>query len=300
MYSRSLLSCSRSSRQGFGAQCRRTLATVTEAPGPAGPSSPPKSKTERRKPNAKLSVGVVLNRSPIISRTPTPFERAYYAYHTRIQRALFNPFPVEFYFKQGSLLEAKFDKEEAVREKEAFGGPSRPASDTSVDSSTTGSGDDVPSDAAAILSKEDDITLAPRAHEADVKGDVKSLDRQGERNLYLLIKGKDAATGEDIWKFPEGGVKDGEQLHDAAQRDLFSAYGAKMDTWVVSGKPLGVYQASPAEKSYQFFVKAHVMAGQVHPDGKKVVDFAWLTKQEIQPRVSETYWSGIKDMLADF
>ena len=53
-------------------------------------------------------------------------------------------------------------------------------------------------------------------------------------------------------------------------------------------------------KDFTFFYKAHVLQGQVHPDGAKVVDFAWLTKQEIKPRVPQQYWDGVKDMLSDF
>jgi large subunit ribosomal protein L46 len=48
-----------------------------------------------------------------------------------------------------------------------------------------------------------------------------------------------------------------------------------------------------------FFYKAHILAGQVRPDGKNICDFAWLTKQEITSRVDEKYWMGIKDMLSD-
>src|SRR6266849_3783603 len=57
-------------------------------------------------PRPKLHTAVILNRSPILTRTPTSFERAYYAYQARIQRALHNPFPHDFYFKPGSLLES--------------------------------------------------------------------------------------------------------------------------------------------------------------------------------------------------
>ena len=42
------------------------------------------------------------------------------------------------------------------------------------------------------------------------------------------------------------------------------------------------------------------MQGQVRPDGKKVLDFAWLTKEEIQNQVDEYYWNGVKDILSDF
>lgn len=93
-----------------------------------------------------------------------------------------------------------------------------------------------------------------------------------------------------------------------------------MDTWVVSRNPIGVYKPtidsiSPSQVSaslihancvlillqiYVFFYKAHIMAGQARPDGKNILDFAWLTKEEIQPRVDQQYWSGVRDMLSDF
>lgn len=97
-----------------------------------------------------------------------------------------------------------------------------------------------------------------------------------------------------------------------------------MDTWVVSRNPIGVYQPEPSavsadlaqvsrvrlfvlhlliyfnSQAYTFFYKAHIMAGQVKPNGKTVDDFAWLTKEEIAPRVDKSYWSGIKDILSDF
>lgn len=42
------------------------------------------------------------------------------------------------------------------------------------------------------------------------------------------------------------------------------------------------------------------MAGQLRPDGKEVVDFAWLTKQEIEGKLPSDVWTGVKDMLSDF
>ena len=50
----------------------------------------------------------------------------------------------------------------------------------------------------------------PRQTAADVSGDVKSLDRVGSRNLYLLVK--DNFT-ESTWRFPKGVVEEGEALH---------------------------------------------------------------------------------------
>lgn len=173
------------------------------------PPSTSKSKKESSKHN--LEAGIILNRSPIITRTPTAFEKSYYAYQSRIQRALFNPFPNEFYFKQGSLLEGKFAAEEQEREKEAFGGPGRSVDDSALSATK---------EVLEVLGEEEAVKPMPRVHEADVKGDVKSLDRKGERNLYLLVLSKNA-NGKEVWRFPQGDVQAGELLHDVSSGNTF-------------------------------------------------------------------------------
>ncbi len=145
----------------------------------------------------RLAVAVVLNRSPIISRTPTKFEQAFYKYQARIQRALHNPFPYDFYFKPGSILEQKFNKEERIRERKAFG-----KDFISEDKSS----------AIELETTEEDEASMPRRTSADESKDAKSLDRHGSRNLYLLVRG--SATDEDEWRFPEGYVESGELLHE--------------------------------------------------------------------------------------
>ena len=47
-------------------------------------------------------------------------------------------------------------------------------------------------------------------------------------------------------------------------------------------------------------MKAHIFAGQVQPVERNITDFAWLTKEEIEPYVDKEYWLGTKDMLSDF
>lgn len=208
-----------------------------------------------------MNTAIILNRSPIITRTPSLFERAYYAYQARIQRALHNPFPYEFYFKRGSPLETRFIAEELRRERKAFGKPfGIPVEDG--DGKTTAPADDDPG-----LQEEDEESM-PRIHPTDTKGDTRSLDRKGQRNLYLLVKTKQG--GKDVWAFPQGDVAKGELLHEvcffllpvwlfncfiyylfhqAATRDLTAVCGPYMDTWIVSRQPIGVYNPPPSETS---------------------------------------------------
>jgi len=144
--------------------------------------------------------------------------------------------------------------------------------------------------------------LMPRTHSADLKEDLKSLDRRGQRNLYLLLHTSE--DGKDIWRFLQGDVEKGQFLHHAAQKDLLVECGDKMDTWIVGKAPIGVHKPRlpNAETSERvvFFFKAHILAGQVAPEGKNIQDFAWLTKQEIEKRVDEHYWISIKDILSDY
>ena len=147
----------------------------------------------------RLAVGILLNRAPLLTRDPTPFEQSFYEYQSRIQRALHNPFAFDFYFKEGSVLEAKFTKEELDRDKEAFG------------NDIVGERD-VPN--AALLSKETDQSepLASRESQADLTNNFKSLDRLGSRNLYLVLKSSDEEGAS--WGFPKGYVRPGEFLHE--------------------------------------------------------------------------------------
>jgi len=146
--------------------------------------------------------------------------------------------------------------------------------------------------------------LMPRKHPSDDSGDIKSLDRAGTRNLYLLLQ--TVENGKEVWRFPQGDLGKGQFLHRAALTDLYAECGDKMDTWVVGKAPIGVYQPPQTSASsqetpehYVFFYKAHILAGQVHPIKEYIKNFAWLTKEEIKPRVDESYWEGIKNILSD-
>lgn len=251
----------------------RALATAAESvptsdavPGEAPAPTPARSQPRKPIVNKRgekdiVQTAVILNRSPILSRTPTPFERAYYAYQSRIQRALYNPLPTDFYFKSGSLLEGIFTKEENERERKAFGRPNLNPNFYKKEK-----------EVELLPGQEEPPKLMPRITEADKKNDVKSLDRKGERNLYLLIQGKDEA-GKNVWRFPQSDVAQQEPLFDvsklhcpstpksmlnhtkAVQRDLRSPYGFGMDTWVVSRKPIGVWQPTLPQDSADIRVR---------------------------------------------
>lgn len=167
--------------------CRRAFATEATS-------------SARTRPN--LHTAVVLNRAPLLTRTPTPFEKAFYAYQARIHRSLRNPFPTEFYFKQGSPLETRFNIEERRRERRAFGAPFGLDSSEERNEAT---------ELMEIAMKDEVDESMSRIHKADETNDVKNLNRRGQRNLYLLLKTQE--NGKDVWRFPTGDVQKGEFLH---------------------------------------------------------------------------------------
>ncbi|KIJ60598.1 hypothetical protein HYDPIDRAFT_116893 [Hydnomerulius pinastri MD-312] len=293
MFSRSVLSSCRSSSRAVLGRSFATEAQITES---AASTSSPQPTRPKKTARPNLHTAIILNRSPLISRTPTPFEKAFYAYQARIHRALHNPFSTDFYFKQGAPLETRFNIEERRRERRAFGHPF--GQDTSEERNEA-------AELMEVAMRDEVDESMPRIHEADVKNDVKNLNRRGQRNLYLLLKTQE--DGKDVWRFPQGSIENDEYLHIAAHRRLDAECGQHMDTWIVSRNPIGVYHPSKptvtaenAEKEVVFFYKAHILAGQVRPDQTRYQDFAWLTKGEISRRTDEKYWAGIKDMLSDF
>jgi large subunit ribosomal protein L46 len=97
-----------------------------------------------------------------------------------------------------------------------------------------------------------------------------------------------------------------------------------MNTWQVARHPVGHYNfeyavSEPAAESNKekqvasvhdtahaagektFFIKTRIFAGQadIAQENARWEDFAWLSKEEIQQKVHDRYWSRIKNMLAE-
>ncbi|CAE6508765.1 unnamed protein product [Rhizoctonia solani] len=255
---------------------RRSVASSTTAQASvASPDSIPST------PNSPIIASVLLNRSPVLTAPLTPFEQAYHDYQARVARAISNPFPREFYFKKGAIAERQFFIEESHREKEAFGDEFGESLLKDLEEDKTGS-----------MNQTEDVVALPREHESDRTGDVKNLNRKGDRNLYLLVNSTDG------WRLPQGPTKQGVALHTAALEELHSECGPDMDTWAVGRYPIGVYQPTRPGSNTILFFKAHIFAGQAKPNGTSIKDFAWLTTEEIKEKVAPEYWASISEMLS--
>jgi len=269
-------------------------------------AEPPQTARSKRTVKPHISTAIILNRSPILTRTPSPFEKAYYSYQARIRRALYNPFPHDFYFKQGTLLETRFNLEERKREKLAFG-PSILQDDYVSEEKRAA---DVAAVEQLAQQEGEGEELASRTHSTDESWDVKSLDRAGERNLYLLLQ--TVENGKEGWRFPQGDLEKGQFLHQvcqhldiscspslksskAAQQDLYAECGDKMDTWVVGKAPVGVYkppQPSVSQETPEVSISLHSYLRIAHGDCSVLCSFtkhiSWLAKSNLRKRTLRT------------
>ncbi|KAF8979266.1 54S ribosomal protein L17 mitochondrial [Entomortierella lignicola] len=249
----------------------------------------------------RIVSGVVVSRQPLILRDLSPFEKEYFLYQQNLERDNAAPFGAEFYFKKGSVAERRWKQQEAERNASSTStSSSKPSSKSAVENSA-GTQDDEVTEEDRVAALEAKVEFNDRVTEADRKNDVRSLERALQRTLYLIVK---KPREEYAWQFPQGGVR-------AAGRELREECGGNMDLWFVGRVPIGHYSyshpknlriegAAPIKGTKVFFMKAHIFSGQVQVDNKEIVDFAWVTKQEMKDYVSPDYYEAVKDMLSDF
>lgn len=146
----------------------------------------------------------------------------------------------------------------------------------------------------------------PRITEADIKKDYKRLDRKLERTLYLVVLREDGN-----WGFPSGPLIGKESLHQAAERIIVQSAGVNMNTWVVGHAPVSHFikpfvhktEKSSFERKGEkvFFLKGRIMAGQANIKDNLfgIKDFRWLTKDELQKRLGDKFYSAVKNSLPE-
>ena len=175
-----------------------------------------------------IRAGVVLSRSPQLTRPLTSFEKAFYLYQRRLNERLALPFPRYFYVKKGTpealqwkrKLKARLTAARDIGLYHAYGKESwndelllgAPESEpehqvtallTDARTAITEEGED---------EKESDDLIedpVPRITNADTAKDERSLNRLLDRTLHLLIKDE-----QDVWRLPSDMLILKENLHE--------------------------------------------------------------------------------------
>ncbi|KKA28326.1 hypothetical protein TD95_004529 [Thielaviopsis punctulata] len=288
--------------------------SAAAAPAPTPASAPADAAPPTPTPSHTLKAGIILTRAPLLTAEPTAFESAFWFYQKRLNERLCLPFSQKFYFKPdtpGQLdwaIKLRERKGIVAREVGAYNGKSSTAWN---DELLVGDELSSPRVLTETLLKDAELRVSedaeeipeedrqpverpqPRRSKADETGDVKRLDREMDRTLYLVVQEK---SGE--WVFPAVELAERENLHIAAKRAMDSSAGINMNTWMVGRVPV----AHVVDKtSKTFFLKGRIMAGQadLKDNTLGLKDFKWLTREELEKTFKPEYYKGVRNMMAD-
>ncbi|SSD61234.1 related to 54S ribosomal protein L17, mitochondrial [Saccharomycodes ludwigii] len=251
-----------------------------------------------------IESAIILSRTPIITQQPSKLESTYCAYQRELERRLMWTFPQYYYFKRGTLAERKFlalqrgpvSKLPGVFYSKGVpdvrGNRERNAAQEIVLPLEQQSEDDPNESDSASSSHNINRRILPnsRITKADECGDLKSLERRLDKNLYLIVKSN--KTGE--WSFPSFLQNSKcKILHEIAESGLRELGGDKINTWTISTKPC---KALVNGEKVTFFIKSHILAGKFEPK-TEALEFAWVAKDELKEKVGDKYYEAIGFLL---
>lgn len=144
--------------------------------------------------------------------------------------------------------------------------------------------------------------------EDDVANNRKSLYRKLTNRLYLIVR---KPREKHAWQFPQGGyeIVDGNELKKTAQRELKEECGKRLRVRYVGNCPMGHY-CYPIENELRakydhydrtkvFFFKALYISGTVTLNSSELVDYLWVTKQEMKEYFSPEFYDNVEELLRD-
>eukprot|EP00455_Lapot_gusevi_P027747 TRINITY_DN2946_c0_g1_i1.p1 TRINITY_DN2946_c0_g1~~TRINITY_DN2946_c0_g1_i1.p1 ORF type:complete len:230 (+),score=13.02 TRINITY_DN2946_c0_g1_i1:63-692(+) len=152
--------------------------------------------------------------------------------------------------------------------------------------------------------KPDLIIPDPRVTKDDLSNNRKSLHRKLWNSLYLIVK---KPREQHAWQFPQGGVEKKETIRQTAERELREECG-ELEYYGIANHPIGHFQyALPPEYQKKhdcygtkvFFMRCLYMSGEVKIDGKEIVDYAWVTKEEMKEYFDTDLYNRVKLMIHD-
>jgi len=216
-------------RRGYASDA--TATSSTESTGSTGTESPVYPVVT---PSYTINAGVVLSRPPQITRDLTPFEKSFYFYQKRLNERQALPFTKYFYFKQRTPADEDWKRKIKERQTPArdIGKYNAYSKDAWNDEVLVGAKESEPDHMVEMLVRDAEATAnatsqdtskkeeiprpMSRVTEADNKNDQKSLDRQLQKTLYLLVEHE-----KGYWKFPSSPIETMESLRGVICVRLF-------------------------------------------------------------------------------
>ncbi len=124
----------------------------------------------------------------------------------------------------------------------------------------------------------------------------------GEKFLIVKKPRKNHA-----WQFPQGGVNEGENFLQAAERELLEECGKDLKIVFLYSWPVGEYQYDfPADFQrhageykgavVQFF-RGILEGGSIEIDNKEIVDYKWVRQDELADYFAPEYLNVVEKFL---
>jgi len=145
--------------------------------------------------------------------------------------------------------------------------------------------------------------LSPRVTAADLADDRRSLQRALDSPLYLIVR---KPRSSHAWQFPQGGRLPGETMRQCCVRELKEEVGTQLRVQFVNA-PSGCYSYPyPSDSPHHregfygakvFFIHAEYISGAPRPDGKEIVDYAWVKQDELSQYFDPDLFNYVKYML---
>ena len=153
-------------------------------------------------------------------------------------------------------------------------------------------------------SEDDPLVISTRVVPADVTGDRRTSARALSERMYLLVKARDSLEPKRlIWQFPtvwyretrpsneEGAPPVPMTMRRTLIDGLVSYIGGDVSAYPVGNAPVAhlCFQLPPEQQQKHdtfgkkvFFYRVQYLGGDVALNRKRIADFAWVTKNELE------------------
>ncbi len=135
-----------------------------------------------------------------------------------------------------------------------------------------------------------------------------------KKDKFLVVQGDD--WEDDYWKFPQGGVNEGEKLEDTAKRELLEELGIDKFTIIGQSKFTNIYDWSDSvvikikkwrgQTQTFFVVRFDGKDDEIKIDPKELKCHKWVKKKDLLSHFKEggdnvgNYRSTIEKILEEF
>jgi len=144
---------------------------------------------------------------------------------------------------------------------------------------------------------------ASRITADDKANNRKSLNRKLDERVYLIVK---KTRSEHAWQFPQGLNEKEETLRKTAEREFKEECGSTLKVYFISNAPIGfvwytyspeIQQKTDSCGAKVFFYGAQYLSGQVTLDNKELIDYLWVSRDELKEYFSKDYYDYISNII---